>query len=904
MASRQEKDRDLRSYPKSDLESPFLEVELFVGESKAEWETSLAALETKSPFQRAFELEQEEIVKPKEHEELEWVEAEDQDEEAATDLEESIEELYDEEEAPYAEEEVWTRLEQEEDTYPQEEATYIEEEALDEAEDQDEEAATDLEEGIEELYDEEEALYAEEEVWTELEQEEDTYPQEETTYIEKEALGEAEDHDEEAFIAPEELWRLLSPGVIVQRVRQLLGEGVFSLSLLGRFTSGQIWNEDHLALEILFHRQPRLRPAKLDTVSCSKRLRLLRSLAVKHKRELMPVREGIVRPIFGNPANFQVGFAGECQIRDLREEVWKLGPLPGGKNKRGKIWYKRDAPRSPRKQAAIDSIVLHHMAYNIGNDENLYKKVGAHYIVTANGKIAQLYDDLDYLNTSNRFNKCSIGIEFAGNFPDHRYHWWKSRMRPNPDRCYLTPIQIRVGRCLLAMLKHRFPSIKYIYAHRQSSKTKANDPGPDVWFNIGEWALSNLNLTDLKPRPYVGTGQPIPEIWRMSRSAIPLMTVTPTPTPTKGAAELPAELVRFAQRVLNATESERLAVDGDLGSLTLGALERFRRKYDLGVGDVLDDKTQLALTQRALEEIRRKSMFGQLGVLDTTTREALVIFRSERRLGTDATLDAVTRTALTDALAQRAASVSTSPAEGAVQIGGAPSSVPDKIPSRLGTLVFRRDGQTVFSYEFKPKDLEWTARLISGEAGARDDLENRAVIAAMLNRFALFTHSKYNTFSRFLRAYSTPLQPFLRNKKVARHYMNDPRFVWLDGTLPGTNIPRGQLKRHLELQKTPWEDLLPLARKIALEALTGQMPDTGIGISSEFASTWMLYGRKVGKKKRTETGWLDYTEKFKRNKGWRWIGHKPNLNQKRNAFFIDPRVANLPQDSVQVVQSA
>jgi len=55
---------------------------------------------------------------------------------------------------------------------------------------------------------------------------------------------------------------ILQPwGSIVQRVQQLLSEGVFDLSLLGRFASGQIWNEDYLALELLFHRQPQLRPA-------------------------------------------------------------------------------------------------------------------------------------------------------------------------------------------------------------------------------------------------------------------------------------------------------------------------------------------------------------------------------------------------------------------------------------------------------------------------------------------------------------------------------------------------------------------------------------------------------------------------------------------------------------------
>jgi hypothetical protein len=310
---------------------------------------------------------------------------------------------------------------------------------------------------------------------------------------------------------------ILQPrGSIVQRVQQLLGEGVFDLSLLGRFASGQIWNEDDLALELLFHRQPQLRPAHRDT---------LLNLAVKHQRELNPIRERIVRPIFGNPANFQVGPTGKCQILDLCEEVGNLKPPPNVKDKSGKIiFYKRVKSASPRKRATIDSIVLHMMAFNIGNNPRLYKTVGAHYIVTSDGQIAQLYDDLDYLNASNGFNPRSIAIEFAGNFADERYIWWPDKKeRPIPERSYLTPTQIRAGRCLLATLKAKLPGIKYLYAHRQSSLDREDDPGPDVWFNIGEWALSNLKL--LPSAHFVTTnkktgkpaGRPIPETWRKRR---------------------------------------------------------------------------------------------------------------------------------------------------------------------------------------------------------------------------------------------------------------------------------------------------------------------------------------------------------------------------------------------------
>lgn len=121
------------------------------------------------------------------------------------------------------------------------------------------------------------------------------------------------------------------------------------------------------------------------------------------------------------------------------------------------------------------------------------------------------------------------------------------------------------------------------------------------------------------------------------------------------------EKVRWIQTVLNAAEGERLAVDGDLESLTRGALERFRKKYNLGSGGVLDDKTQLALAQRAIEEIRQQSLFGQFGVLDAATRRELRYFKSEHGLGVDDSLDAATRSALTDALEQQHASAPNAP---------------------------------------------------------------------------------------------------------------------------------------------------------------------------------------------------------------------------------------------------
>jgi peptidoglycan hydrolase-like protein with peptidoglycan-binding domain len=128
-----------------------------------------------------------------------------------------------------------------------------------------------------------------------------------------------------------------------------------------------------------------------------------------------------------------------------------------------------------------------------------------------------------------------------------------------------------------------------------------------------------------------------------------------TALPPGDRASPSAELVTFSQNVLRVVEGEQVRVDGVLGPLTRAALERFRRKYSLGTGGTLDERTQLALAQRALEEIQQRSLFAQPGVLDAATREALLVFKAAHGLASDPLMDPLTRAALARALAARPA---------------------------------------------------------------------------------------------------------------------------------------------------------------------------------------------------------------------------------------------------------
>jgi LAS superfamily LD-carboxypeptidase LdcB len=226
-----------------------------------------------------------------------------------------------------------------------------------------------------------------------------------------------------------------------------------------------------------------------------------------------------------------------------------------------------------------------------------------------------------------------------------------------------------------------------------------------------------------------------------ARVSLPSRTMTaPTPVPTSAAGRPAAELVRFAQRVLNSAEGEQLKVDGDLGKLTRAALERFRSKHKLGSGGVLDAKTELALAQRALEELAQQSLFAQFGVLDTTTREALNDFKSQRGLGGTPALDERTRTALADALVGRPSLVTGSSLLLAQMLERIRSAPKEYIPPRTRRVV-------VDGYErAEPRADEWCrqarltldqgalARMVASEVSTKPPQYMLAVVEATLNQ--------------------------------------------------------------------------------------------------------------------------------------------------------------------------
>ena len=196
------------------------------------------------------------------------------------------------------------------------------------------------------------------------------------------------------------------------------------------------------------------------------------------------------------------------------------------------------------------------------------------------------------------------------------------------------------------------------------------------------------------------------------------------------------------------------------------------------------------------------------------------------------------------------------------------------------------------------------------ESSGTDDAQNQAVIWAMFNRYALFTHKvkRYPTFSTFIRAYSTTLQPVLENVKTARAHYGNPRSNYVPipgaGDYPGTDIPRGQLARHLKFQKMPWSELRPETRSLAERALKGYADNPGIGNASEFGSSriWWQRAHKTRNEPSKEE-WISYTKRItcSNKRPCSWVGEVPGLDQMANAFFLDRRAEKLPSNTVRVI---
>jgi hypothetical protein len=121
---------------------------------------------------------------------------------------------------------------------------------------------------------------------------------------------------------------------------------------------------------------------------------------------------------------------------------------------------------------------------NIRNDHR-FDRVIAHFVVRSDGNIIYTHDIEHRLNSISGTK--GIDIESEGHYGFDRV--------PRPPR--LSRSAILSGRRLVLWLMAYVPSIQYIHPHGQIQRAggkRDSCSGPDIWVNIGEWAVANLHL--------------------------------------------------------------------------------------------------------------------------------------------------------------------------------------------------------------------------------------------------------------------------------------------------------------------------------------------------------------------------------------------------------------------------
>jgi len=161
-------------------------------------------------------------------------------------------------------------------------------------------------------------------------------------------------------------------------------------------------------------------------------------------------------------------------------------------------------------------LALHQMACGGGwaEDSPGWDRVAAHLVVKRSGAVQMNHDPLARITVGSGplWNPTCVTVEFAGNLPtsvapDGSWRWWKPETH---GRDLLTPEQVEAGRALVGWLRERLPALAEVGAHRQVSRAKAGCCGPQVWREVGSWAVASGGLRLAATAP---SGLDIPETW-------------------------------------------------------------------------------------------------------------------------------------------------------------------------------------------------------------------------------------------------------------------------------------------------------------------------------------------------------------------------------------------------------
>lgn len=213
---------------------------------------------------------------------------------------------------------------------------------------------------------------------------------------------------------------------------------------------------------------------------------------------------------------------------DLRAHSSKLTwGVPGGV-------YEHVRERAPDK---ITAIVLHQTACLMGEKPDRYLNTGAHYVCTRGGQRIWLHDEDQRIVSADGFNARGVSIECDGIYPGDdstpalalAMTWddptTKIREQPMVPTSALVAAGRETCRAIIRRTAARGGRIKFLFAHRQSSETRRDDPGAALWRLVAmpiieEFGLNETVVDPVNPKRNfdaitfkVDDGRTIPACW-------------------------------------------------------------------------------------------------------------------------------------------------------------------------------------------------------------------------------------------------------------------------------------------------------------------------------------------------------------------------------------------------------
>lgn len=180
-------------------------------------------------------------------------------------------------------------------------------------------------------------------------------------------------------------------------------------------------------------------------------------------------------------------------------------------------------------QTAVNFGVARYQIFAVGGDAGEAQRrraldVACHTMAFAEGWVVHAHPIASYVNHGNAANAVTLGLEIEGIFAgleddpytvprEDRLTTWGKRDPDVFDRDRIATARVALRSLLERAREAGCKNIRYVYAHRQSSKMRRADPGEAIWRHVvEEYAVPDLKLVADRKRVW-GKGRPIPREW-------------------------------------------------------------------------------------------------------------------------------------------------------------------------------------------------------------------------------------------------------------------------------------------------------------------------------------------------------------------------------------------------------